>query len=82
MAPAYTVAADFQVRADAVDVMKQVIVEVTTPSLNEEGCQIYHCGRRAVPRIRLCSCSTWNGATKPPSTRMLPRRTCGRPNNE
>jgi len=30
MAPAYTVAADFHVRADAIDVMKQVIADVTT----------------------------------------------------
>lgn len=42
MAPAYTVAADFHVRADAIDAMKQVIDEVTGPSLKEEGCQIYH----------------------------------------
>ncbi|HEU4475238.1 MAG TPA: putative quinol monooxygenase [Methyloceanibacter sp.] len=37
-----TVPADFRVRADAIDLMKQVIVEVTAPSLGEEGCQIYH----------------------------------------
>jgi len=30
MAPAYTVAAHFHVRADAIDVMKQVIDEVTS----------------------------------------------------
>jgi quinol monooxygenase YgiN len=42
MAPACTVAADFHVRAHAIDVMKQVINEVTEPSLGEEGCQIYH----------------------------------------
>jgi len=42
MAPAYTVAADFHARADAIDVMKQVINEVTVPSLGEEGCKIYH----------------------------------------
>lgn len=42
MAPAYTVAADFHVRDDAIDAMKQVIDEVTGPSLGEEGCQIYH----------------------------------------
>lgn len=42
MAPAYTIAADFRVRADAIDLMKQVIVEVTAPSLGEDGCQIYH----------------------------------------
>lgn len=38
----YIVAADFHVRADAIDVMKQLIAEVTAPSLGEEGCQIYH----------------------------------------
>ena len=38
----YIVAADFHVRADAIDAMKQVIAEVTAPSLNEEGRQIYH----------------------------------------
>jgi len=37
----YTVAADFHVRADATDTMKQLIAEVTAPSLDEEGCQIY-----------------------------------------
>jgi len=40
MAPAYTVAAHFHVRADAIEVMKQVIDEVTRPSLSEEGRQI------------------------------------------
>lgn len=38
----YTVAARFHVRADAIDAMKQVIDDVTRPSLGEEGCQIYH----------------------------------------
>jgi len=38
----YTVAADFHVRADAIDAMKQLIAEVTAQSLDEEGCQIYH----------------------------------------
>jgi quinol monooxygenase YgiN len=42
MAPAYTVVADFHVRDDAIDAMKQVIDEVTGQSLGEEGCQIYH----------------------------------------
>jgi quinol monooxygenase YgiN len=42
MKPPYAVAADFHVRADAVDVMKKVIGDVTQPSLGEEGCQIYH----------------------------------------
>jgi quinol monooxygenase YgiN len=42
MAPTYTVVADFQIRADSIDAMKQVIDEVTRPSLGEDGCQIYH----------------------------------------
>jgi quinol monooxygenase YgiN len=37
----YTVAADFHVRADAIDAMKQLIAAVTAPSLVEEGSQIY-----------------------------------------
>jgi len=37
----YTVAADFHVRAGAIDAMKQLIAEITAPSLDEEGCQIY-----------------------------------------
>jgi quinol monooxygenase YgiN len=40
--PAYTVAADFHVRHDAIDLMQQLIAEVTRPSLDEDGCQIYH----------------------------------------
>jgi quinol monooxygenase YgiN len=38
----YTVAAGFHTRADAIEAMKQVVAEVTAPSLDEEGCQIYH----------------------------------------
>ena len=38
----YIVAADFHTRADAIEAMKQLIAEVTPPSLDEEGCQIYH----------------------------------------
>ncbi|HEU0275162.1 MAG TPA: putative quinol monooxygenase [Candidatus Udaeobacter sp.] len=38
----FIVAADFHTRADAIEAMKQVIAEVTPPSLNEEGCEIYH----------------------------------------
>ena len=37
----YIVAADFHIRADAIEAMKQVITEITAPSLNEQGCQIY-----------------------------------------
>lgn len=42
MTPAYAVAARFHVRTDAIDMMKQVIDEVTGPSLKEDGCQVYH----------------------------------------
>ena len=42
MQRSYIVAADFHIRADAMDAMKQIIAEVTAPSLDEEGCQIYH----------------------------------------
>jgi len=38
----YIVAADFHTRADAIEAMKQIVAEVTTPSLDEKGCQIYH----------------------------------------
>src|SRR5215471_9201750 len=38
----YIVAADFHTRTDAIEAMKQVVAEVTAPSLDEEGCQIYH----------------------------------------
>src|SRR5262249_6026209 len=38
----YTVAADFHVRADAIDAMKHLIADVSRPSLIEQGCQIYH----------------------------------------
>ena len=38
----YVVAADFHTRADAIETMKQIVAEVTAPSLEEEGCQIYH----------------------------------------
>jgi quinol monooxygenase YgiN len=43
----YIVAADFHIRADAIDAMKKVIAEVTAPSLDEEGCQIYHWSQSA-----------------------------------
>jgi uncharacterized protein YggL (DUF469 family) len=38
----YIVAAGFHTRVDAIEAMKQVVAEVTAPSLDEEGCQIYH----------------------------------------
>ena len=38
----YIVAAGFHTRTDAIEAMKQVVAEVTGPSLDEEGCQIYH----------------------------------------
>jgi len=37
----YIVAADFHVRADAIEAMKQVVAEVKAPSLDEDGCHIY-----------------------------------------
>jgi quinol monooxygenase YgiN len=37
----YTVAAAFHIRANAIDAMKELITDVTAPSLEEEGCQIY-----------------------------------------
>ena len=37
----YAVAADFHIRAGPIEAMKQLIAEVTAPSLDEEGCQIY-----------------------------------------
>ena len=37
----YIVAAEFHTRTDAIKAMKQVVAEVTVPSLVEEGCQIY-----------------------------------------
>ena len=40
--PSCIVAADFHTHPDAIDAMKQVIAEVTAPSLDEEGCLIYH----------------------------------------
>jgi quinol monooxygenase YgiN len=52
--PSYIVAADFHIRADAIDAMKQIIAEVTAPSLDEEGCQIYHWSQGADdPRLFL-----------------------------
>jgi quinol monooxygenase YgiN len=38
----YIVAADFHIRVDAIEAMKQGVAEVTAPSLDEEGCQIYY----------------------------------------
>jgi quinol monooxygenase YgiN len=38
----YVVAADFHARTEAIESMKQIIAEITAPSLDEEGCQIYH----------------------------------------
>jgi quinol monooxygenase YgiN len=36
----YIVAAEFHTRADAIEAMKQVVAEVTAPSLDEEGCHL------------------------------------------
>jgi quinol monooxygenase YgiN len=38
----YVVAADFHVRTEAIESMKQIIAKISAPSLNEEGCQTYH----------------------------------------
>ena len=38
----YIVAEGFHTRVDAIEAMKQVVAEVTAPSLDEEGWQIYH----------------------------------------
>ena len=38
----YIVAADFHIRADAIEAMNQGVAEVTAPSLDEEGSQTYH----------------------------------------
>ena len=38
----YIVAAGFHTRVDAIEAMKQLVAEGTAPSLDEEGCQIYH----------------------------------------
>ena len=38
----YIVAADFHIRPDTIETMKQIVAEVTPPSLDEEGCEIYH----------------------------------------
>jgi quinol monooxygenase YgiN len=38
----YVVAAEFHTGVGAVEAMKQVVAEVTAPSLDQEGCQIYH----------------------------------------
>jgi len=68
----YTVAADFHVRADAIDAMKHLIADVTRPSLIEQGCQIYHWSQGAEdPTLFLL---TWNGKTERRSKRTSPRR--------
>lgn len=38
----YAVAATFHVGAEAIDAMKQLIADVTGPSLGEDGVEIYH----------------------------------------
>jgi hypothetical protein len=70
--PAVNGAADLHIRADAIDAMKKVIAEVTAPSLNEEGCQIYQ--RPRAPRIPRFSCCTWNGAIRLLLRYTLPHR--------
>src|SRR5262245_54544757 len=67
MAPDYTVAAHFHVRARG--------------RVSARKAARFTIGHKEA-RIRLCSCSTWSGATKPPSTDMLPRRTYRGPNKD
>jgi quinol monooxygenase YgiN len=43
----YVVAVDFHTSPDAIEAMKQVVAEVTAPSRDEEGCQIYHWSKGA-----------------------------------
>jgi hypothetical protein len=58
----YIVAAGFHTRVDAIEAMKQVVAEVTAPSLDEEGSQIYHWSQGADdPTLFYC---TWNGGIK------------------
>lgn len=61
MAPSYTVAGGFHVRTDAIGVMKQVIDEVTRPSLGEEGCQIYHWSQGAEDPALFLLYMEWRG---------------------
>ena len=69
----YIVAADFHIRADAIETMKQVIAEITPPSLNEEGCQIYHWSQGADdPTLFLLY---MNGGIKHRFRHTLPHRT-------
>ena len=79
MAPAYSVAADFQVRPEAIDLMKQVIVEVTAPSLGEKGCEIYHWSQGAEDPALLLLYMEWRD--KASFEGMSPRRMRGKPNN-
>lgn len=39
---AYTVTAVFKIHPDAAEKMKQLIADVTVPSLDEDGCIFYH----------------------------------------
>jgi quinol monooxygenase YgiN len=55
----YTVAADFQVRADAIDAMKQLVAEVTAPSLDEDGCLIYRWSQGADDPTRFLLYMEW-----------------------
>ena len=69
----YIVAAGFHTRVDAIEAMKQIVAEVTPPSLDEEGCQIYHWSQaRMIQRFFYCA---WNGGIKRVLRHTLPHRT-------
>ncbi|MGE5215181.1 MAG: putative quinol monooxygenase [Nitrospirota bacterium] len=73
----YIVVADFRTRADAIEAVKQVIAEVTAPSLVEEGCQIYHWSQGADDPMLFLLYMEWreNRVLK----RTLPHRTSSTP---
>ena len=69
----YIVAAGFHTRADAIEAMKQVVAEVTAPSLDEDGAKSTT-GHKARMIQRFFYC-TWNGGIKRVLRHTLPHRT-------
>ena len=57
----YIVAAGFHTRVDAIEAMTQVVAEVTAPSLDEEGCQIYHWSQGADDPTLFLLYMEWRG---------------------
>ena len=58
----YIVAAEFHIRANAIEAMKQVVAEVTAPSLDEKDAK-----STTGPKARMIQrffCCTWNGGIK------------------